>query len=172
MKLSKVISIVSLGAVACHANIYYQPNGMFAPVSVGIIALTHQQQLAQPVQALPQKAPEANSAWSLSNLFGLGKTSSSKAPITPDAMTTMLAQILAPMRVVTVKFLAGLQARLEKDTPEDMANIIRGPLNEIKNYLASNWPSPNAKSMVLPDATPRLPVPAIRGSSAADLAHK
>ncbi|KAJ2324149.1 hypothetical protein GGI00_005414 [Coemansia sp. RSA 2681] len=87
-------------------------------------------------------------------------------------MTTLLAQFLAPMRVVAAKFLAGLQARLEKDTPEDMANVIRGPLNEIKNYLASNWPSPNTKSMVLPDATPRLPVPAIRGSSAADLAHK
>ncbi|KAJ2446720.1 hypothetical protein GGF42_005622 [Coemansia sp. RSA 2424] len=172
MKLSKVISIVSLGAVTCHANIYYQPNGVFAPVSVGIIALTHQQQQAQPIQALPQKAPRASSAWSLSKLLGLGKTSSSKAPITPDAMTTLLAQFLAPMRVVTAKFLAGLQARLEKDTPEDMANVIRGPLNEIKNYLASNWPSPNTKSTVLPDATPRLPVPAIRGSSAADLAHK
>ncbi|KAJ2891102.1 hypothetical protein IWW38_003765 [Coemansia aciculifera] len=76
------------------------------------------------------------------------------------------------MRTVGLKFLAGVQAKLEKATAKDMANVIRGPLNQLKNYLASNWPTPDAKMSMSPAATPRLPVPAIRGSSAADLARR
>ncbi|KAJ2743957.1 hypothetical protein GGI20_003338, partial [Coemansia sp. BCRC 34301] len=162
--LSKVISIMSLGAVAHCGTIYYQPNGLFVPISVGLSAP------AQQVQAPLQEVPQARSAWSLSNLFGLGslfgggKSSTELKPAVPDAATATLTQFLIPMRIVAAKFLAGIQARLDKASTKDVASIIRGPLNQFKDYLASNWPSPDTKTLM-------PPVPPIRGSSAADLAR-
>ncbi|KAJ2067326.1 hypothetical protein GGH92_002317 [Coemansia sp. RSA 2673] len=182
MKLSQIFSAVSLGAVVCYGNFYYQPNGVFVPISLGLSA-NIQQQLQQPPlgQAQAQQPPPApaHSSWSLSNLFGLGswfggkKSSDSLAPGTHDPAAAMLAQLIAPMRKVTSKFLTRVQTQLETADPKDLATAIRGPLNQLKEYLVSHWPNPEAKTLVLPAtaAPPRLPVPAIRGSIAADMAR-
>ncbi|KAJ2061786.1 hypothetical protein GGI17_002856 [Coemansia sp. S146] len=186
MKLSQVFSAVSLGAVLCYGNFYYQPNGVFVPISLGLTANTQQQSQQQPPQVQaqvqqPRPAPlPARSSWSLSNLLGLGswfggkKSSDTLAPAIPDPAAATLAQLIAPMRVVTVKFLTRVQTQLETADPKDLAKAISGPLNQLKEYLVSHWPNPEAKSLELPATTTtpsRSPVPAIRGSVAADMAR-
>ncbi|KAJ2731247.1 hypothetical protein IW152_004694 [Coemansia sp. BCRC 34962] len=172
---------MSLGALVHCSTIYYQPNGVFVPISLGVPANTQppQQQLPPLIQAQgprPLQEPPAYS-WSLRNLFGLGswfggKTSSSSvAPATPDPAVATLTQLLTPMRSVVAKFLARLQTQLETADPKVLANALRAPLDELRNYLIKNWPKSEIKPSVPPVISSRQPVPAIRGSIAAEMAQ-
>ncbi|KAJ2492777.1 hypothetical protein IWW37_001223 [Coemansia sp. RSA 2050] len=113
----------------------------------------------------------------MANLFGLGswfggKTSSSSvAPATPDPAVATLTQLLTPMRSVVAKFLARLQTQLETADPKVLANALRAPLDELRNYLIKNWPKSEIKPSVPPVISSRQPVPAIRGSIAAEMAQ-
>ncbi|KAJ2815837.1 hypothetical protein FBU31_006784, partial [Coemansia sp. 'formosensis'] len=187
MKLSQVISVVSLGAVVHCSNFFYQPNGVFVPISLGVSANVQQQQQTPQAQVQlqtpqaqaqrPPQEPPARSPWSLGNLFGLGswfggnKSSNDLTPAVHDPATTLLAQFLTPMRAVAARFLARVQTQLEKADPKDLAKALRGPFNDLKDYLVSHWPKPETKSLVLPGTPPNIPVPAIRGSIAAEMAR-
>ncbi|KAJ2703011.1 hypothetical protein H4218_000509 [Coemansia sp. IMI 209128] len=109
------------------------------------------------------------SLFDLGSWFGGKKTANSLAPATADPAVATLTQLLTPMRAVVSKFLARLQTQLETADPKVLANALRGPLNELRDYLISNWPKSEAKPS-MPPTSSRPPVPAIRGSIAAEMA--
>ncbi|KAJ2007845.1 hypothetical protein GGI04_001372 [Coemansia thaxteri] len=185
MKLSKVASVVSLVAAVHGVNIYYQPDGIFVPNSISLPLVTQaqpavqQQQAAQQLAPAPAKAPQESSSWSWSNILGLGDEKSatykeSSLSTIRDPATSTLVQILTPLRPVLIKFLTNLQTRFDKADPKVLANAIRGPINEVKEYLKSHWPTsastklltpPASTKLPTPPANPRPPPPAIRGAS-------
>ncbi|KAJ2787935.1 hypothetical protein GGI15_000274 [Coemansia interrupta] len=83
------------------------------------------------------------------------------APATkPDPAVAMLTQILTPLKFVATSFLAGLEIQLEKADTKAFANVLRGPISDLKTYLASIWPtapSANAPQPTTPGSKPPIP---------------
>ncbi|KAJ2373363.1 hypothetical protein IW150_003661 [Coemansia sp. RSA 2607] len=168
--LAPVIACMA-ASVACSPAIYYQPNGVFAPISVSVPAVIQQQQQQQ--QQLSQTHTAQNNVnsnsvtppnpWSLISTYWfnqgirsqqstINNKSQTAPPAKQDPAAAMLAQILNPLKFVATSFLAGLEIQLEKADPKSFANVLRGPITDLKNYLASIWPTaPPAKT---PQPTP------------------
>ncbi|KAJ1881158.1 hypothetical protein H4R99_001635 [Coemansia sp. RSA 1722] len=161
MRIPSLVAAAYMAAVSHSAPLYYQPNGVFMPISLSVPAVIQQQQPQQlQQQAVPVQAqinpgtssPAASnpSPWSLisASLFNQKKDQQaapgSKAPAQAnpkDDPVAMLTQILKPLKFVAVSFLSGLESQLEKADPKNVANVLQGPMSDLKNHLKSTWPT-------------------------------
>ncbi|KAJ1941303.1 hypothetical protein GGF37_003611 [Kickxella alabastrina] len=59
----------------------------------------------------------------------------------PNPYALMLVEMIPAMKVVAKDFLAGLEIQLKKANSKDIADIIRGPMADTKQFLKSIWPT-------------------------------
>ncbi|KAJ2843338.1 hypothetical protein IWW36_005596, partial [Coemansia brasiliensis] len=64
-----------------------------------------------------------------------------------DPSTTLLSQLITPLKTILVRVLKAAETRLESADPKNIADILRGPVDDLKAYLISIWP----------DVPPQLP---------------
>ncbi|KAJ2682593.1 hypothetical protein H4R19_007106 [Coemansia spiralis] len=119
MKVTSLFPLAAGLAVAVHAA----PSSM--PPATNAVAVR-----ASPVRASPIASAAAAQA-----------THAPSAPVsTKDENVVLLAQLLAPLQVVTLRLLHGLQGRLAGASASNLADALRGPVGLLKEYLISVWP--------------------------------
>ncbi|KAI8326350.1 hypothetical protein GQ54DRAFT_301232 [Martensiomyces pterosporus] len=169
MKASVAAACAGLVAGAAGMVVYYQPNGVFVPLSLSLPPQSVVQQ-----QGLWSAAPQAATADSsvsgtqpkpqqqptslgsrIAGWLGLGTRNSqrtrpelrdSTSANTASAISSAIVDLATPIRKSMLNMLTALQKQLAKADPKAIANVLRGPMNDLKSYLKASWPTPPAPS--------------------------
>ncbi|KAI9503652.1 hypothetical protein GGI25_002762 [Coemansia spiralis] len=170
MRISVFVSF-ACAVTTCTASLYYQPNGVFIPITVSILAEALNQQShtenmpAQQPTAISSLAPTTTPSTSPLNpsshlvvdqllsmwhyLFGNSSSLASWLGLSrgksedPDDPVALLAELLTSLKPVVLNFLDGLTKAFADTKASDIENVLREPLNDLENYLISMWPDSN-----------------------------
>ncbi|KAJ2307125.1 hypothetical protein IWW55_001129 [Coemansia sp. RSA 2706] len=72
-----------------------------------------------------------------------------------DPNASLLGQLLTPLKTILTRLLKDAEAKLEETDAKSLADVLRGPVGDLKTYLISIWP--DVPPMVPASAPPPSP---------------
>lgn len=141
MKFTNIVIVSFLSGISAarpapDIGVYYQPNGVFVPVTVH-----------NPPSIINQQSPsivptllELLNTWMKQPSSPGNKSLTEEGSVNPQVNHAIL-EFVKLVRMAGINVLQSMQPRLEQMQPADMANLLRAPMEDLRSYLTRNWPS-------------------------------